>query len=111
MNNKQAFQSKANRPLAIRFMEYIVNKFGQIWGLGLGGPHEGREWGKGPGRLPCEYGGPPCKNYAVVSVKLSFIPALALLGMHSTYIGQLVRAAAAPLILYMHPYIGKYAYA
>ena len=52
-----------------------------------------------------------CKNYAVVSVKLPFIPASALLGMRSTYIGQLVRAAAAPIILHMRTYIGVVAYA
>ena len=46
-----------------------------------------------------------------MSVKLLFIPALALLGMRPTYIGQLVRAAAAPLILRMHAYIGGLAYA
>ena len=37
---------------------------------------------------------------------LAFIPPLALLGMLSTYIGQLVRAAAAPLILHMRTFIG-----
>ena len=31
--------------------------------------------------------------------------------MRSTYIGQLVQAAAAPLILHMHAYIGGAAYA
>ena len=41
-----------------------------------------------------------------MSVKLWFIPALALLGKRSTYIGQLVRTATAPLILHMHAYIG-----
>ena len=41
-----------------------------------------------------------------MSVKLSFILASALVGMHSTYIGQLVRAAAASLILRMCVYIG-----
>ena len=45
-----------------------------------------------------------------MNVKLLFIPALALLGMHSTYIGQLVRAAATPLILRMHACIGGVAY-
>ena len=57
-----------------------------------------------------------CKNYANVAnvanvnVKLLFIPALALLGMRSTYIGQLVQAAAAPLILRMRACIGGVAY-
>ena len=45
-----------------------------------------------------------------MSVKLWFIPALTLLGMRSTYIGQLVRAASAPLILHMCAYIGGVAY-
>ena len=51
-----------------------------------------------------------CKNYGNVSVKLSFILASALVGMHSTYIGQLVWATAAPLILHMCTYIGGVAY-
>ena len=51
-----------------------------------------------------------CKNYANVSVKLMFILALALVGMHSTYIGQLVGDSAAPLILEMHVSIGGGAY-
>ena len=51
-----------------------------------------------------------CKNYAVESVMLTFIPASALLGMLSTYIGQLVRPTAAPLIFCMHIYIGGVAY-
>ena len=38
--------------------------------------------------------------------KLTFITASALLGMCSIYIGQLVRAAAAPLILRMRACIG-----
>ena len=46
-----------------------------------------------------------------MSVKLWFIPALALLGKRSTYIGQLVRTATAPLILHMRAYIGGVAYA
>ena len=45
------------------------------------------------------------KNYAVVSVKLPFIPALAPLGMHSTYIGQLVQAAT-PYIAHAGVYRG-----
>ena len=36
-----------------------------------------------------------------------FIPASALLGMRSIYIGQLVRPAAAPLMLRMCVYIGS----
>ena len=51
-----------------------------------------------------------CKNYTKMSVKLSFIPASALVGMHSTYIGQLMQSAAAPLILRMHTCIGSVAY-
>ena len=46
-----------------------------------------------------------------MSVKLMFIPVSALLGMHSTYTGQLVPAAAAPLILCMCAYIGGVAWA
>ena len=41
-----------------------------------------------------------------MNVKLPFILASALPGMCSTYIGQLVRAAAAPLILCMCTCIG-----
>ena len=54
--------------------------------------------------------GPPCKNYTNVRFKLMFIWVLALVAMHSTYIGQLVRASAAPLILHMHAYLGVVAY-
>ena len=39
-------------------------------------------------------------------VKQMFIPALALLAMHSIYIGQLLRSAAAPLIMCMHARLG-----
>ena len=38
--------------------------------------------------------------------KLTFIPASALLAMHSTYIGQLLRPAAVPLIVHMHVLLG-----
>ena len=48
-----------------------------------------------------------CKNYPNVSVKLLFIPASALVGMHSTHIGQLMPSAAAPLILCMRACIGE----
>ena len=43
-------------------------------------------------------------------VKLAFIAASALLGMCSIYIGQLVRATAASLILRMRAYTGGVAY-
>ena len=46
-----------------------------------------------------------------MSFKLAFITASALLGMRSIYIGQLVRAAAAPLTLCMHAYTRGVAYA
>ena len=52
-----------------------------------------------------------CKNYATVRFKLTFIRASALVSMHSTYIGQLVQASAAPLILHMHACLGGVAYA
>ena len=45
-----------------------------------------------------------------MSVKLSFIPASALVGMRSTYIGQLMRSAATPLILRMRACMGGVAY-
>ena len=51
-----------------------------------------------------------CKNYTIVSVKLSFILASALVGMHSTYLGQIIWSAAAPLILRMRTCIGGVAY-
>ena len=35
-----------------------------------------------------------------------FIPASALLAMHSIYIGQLLRPAAAPLIVCMYVHLG-----
>ena len=39
-------------------------------------------------------------------VKLTFIPASALLAMRSIYIGQLLGPAAAPLIMRMHTRLG-----
>ena len=45
-----------------------------------------------------------------MSFKLAFITALALLGMQSIYIGQLVQAAAAPLTLCMCTYTRGVAY-
>ena len=39
-------------------------------------------------------------------VQLTFIPASALMAMHSIYIGQLVRPAAAPLIVCMCVHLG-----
>ena len=52
-----------------------------------------------------------CKNYANVRFKLTFIQALALVTMRSTYIGQPVRASAAPLILHMRACLGGLTYA
>ena len=41
-----------------------------------------------------------------IEFKLTFIPASALLAMHSIYIEQLLRPAAAPLIVCMHVCLG-----
>ena len=51
------------------------------------------------------------KNHVNVRFKLTFIRASALVAMRSTYLGQLVQASAAPLILHMCTYLGGVAYA